>query len=95
MLWGLILLQLVLPFFALLSERVRYGRRPLILIAAITLALRPVEACLLVLPGTKTDGAMLALDVPSLTIALGALWWLAMSVVHPRADAASAVQADQ
>jgi hypothetical protein len=46
LLWLLILLQFVLPFFAMLSERVRYGRRPLMVIATTTLGLRLVEALL-------------------------------------------------
>ena len=42
--------QLVLPFFALLSSRLRADRRWLLAWCGCTLALRFVEAALLILP---------------------------------------------
>jgi hypothetical protein len=75
-LWGLILLQFVVPFFALLSGRVRNRAQPLLVIAGATLALRAVEAWLLVLPSAEADGAVVWLAVPAtLAAAVGILGW--------------------
>ena len=84
LMWVLILLQFVLPFFAMLSERVRYGRRPLMVIAATTLALRLVEACWLALPSTHADGLMLALDVAALAVIVGWLWCKSFALMERR-----------
>ena len=90
-LWALVLLQFVLPFFALLSERVRYGRRPLLVVAGATLALRFVESFWLVLPGTPAGGPVLLLAVPAAVLAAGAAWLLAFGValdcIEPRTAA--------
>jgi hypothetical protein len=75
-LWGLIALQFILPFFAMLSERVRNERGPLLAVTALTLALRFVEALLLAAPGTVTDGALLLLAYPAAILVTGALWWM-------------------
>jgi hypothetical protein len=64
-LWGLIFLQFVCPFFALLLERVRNGSRPLLVIACGTLGLRFVESCLLVLPSAQASGSVLWLAIPA------------------------------
>jgi len=95
-LWGLMLAQFVAPFFALLSERVRYGQRPLLLLCGATLALRLVEAFWLVLPSTQAGGWPLLLDIPAITLAVAAAWsyafWRASSrSISPTAAASAAL----
>src|SRR5689334_15848313 len=46
-LWGLVFLQFIVPFFALLLNRVRNARGPLLAIAVLTLGLRWLEAAVL------------------------------------------------
>jgi hypothetical protein len=89
-LWALVLLQFLVPFFALLSDRVRNGRRPLLAIAALTVLLRFVEAYLFALPGGSLDSAVLWLAVPGTVLAAGGVWWIAFTVVlaHVRASSA-------
>jgi len=81
MLWSLVLLQFVLPFFAMLSGNVRNGRESLLAIAILTVALRFVEALLLALPGSGAAGLILALTIPATVLGAGALWWLAFRLV--------------
>jgi hypothetical protein len=83
-LWGLVLLQFVLPFFALLSERIRYGERPLWLLCGATLAMRLVEAFWLVLPSTRAGGWVLMLDIPAVTLGVAAVWTYAFARVSWR-----------
>jgi hypothetical protein len=64
-LWALVLLQFVVPFFAMLLDRVRNRPFPLFVIACGTLALRFVEAFLFVLPGTAPAGAVFWLAIPA------------------------------
>lgn len=64
-LWGLVFLQFVVPFFAMLSARVRSGPRALLAIAAGTLALRFIESLLLTLPAADAAGAVLWLAIPA------------------------------
>lgn len=75
-LWGLVLLQLILPFCAMLFERVRNGRRPLLAIAAATLALRLVEAAILALPGSGAGFWRTGFALVGALLALGGVWWL-------------------
>jgi hypothetical protein len=75
-LWTLIVLQFVLPFFAMLSSAVRDRRAPLLGIAALTLTLRFVEALVLAAPGSHADGFALALSFPAAILAGGGLWSL-------------------
>jgi hypothetical protein len=91
LLWLLILLQFVLPFFAMLSERVRYGRRPLMVIAATTLGLRLVEAWWLALPSTHAECIMLALNVPTLALMVGSLWFKSFAPMARRRPLGPAV----
>lgn len=63
--WAIIALQFIVPFFALLSERVRNGALPLWIIACDTLVMRLLESCLLVLPAADAQGPVLWLAVPS------------------------------
>ena len=65
----------------MLSERVRNGRVPLLTIALLTLAMRFVESLVLAVPGTGVHGTNLLLSIPSAAVAVGALWWIAFSVV--------------
>lgn len=64
-LWGLIVLQFIIPFFALLSARVRSGPTSLLIIVGGTLALRFVEAFVLALPAADAHGAVLGLAIPA------------------------------
>jgi hypothetical protein len=79
-LWALYLLQFVVPFFMLLSERVRAGQQPLLWLAATTLALRCLETTVLVLPALPISPWLLVLDIPAailLSAGLVAAVWLA------------------
>jgi len=80
-LWVLFLGQFVVPFFALLSERVRRDTRALISIAGATLALRGLEAAILVLPPLKTGVLPLLLCVPAATVAVMASMALAWQAI--------------
>jgi hypothetical protein len=92
--WGvalsaLLTLQFILPFFAMLSEGVRTARGPLLIIAAMTLALRLVESYLLVLPGTDLSGPGVWLAIPATILLCGAIWWGAFRLIldHVRSSA--------
>jgi hypothetical protein len=76
--WGLVALQFVLPFFALLSGRVRGTAVPLVALAVLTLAIRFVEALWLALPETEAGGLVLLLAIPAAALAAGGLWLLAL-----------------
>lgn len=93
--WGvvlaaLVILQFVIPFFAMLSERVRYGREPLLVIAGATLVLRFVEAFWLVLPSASAGGPALVLTIPATVMAIGGVWLLAFGETLRRIEAAMA-----
>ncbi len=95
-LWGLMLGQFVLPFFALLSERVRYGKRPLLRVCGATLVLRLVEAFWLVLPSTHAGGWVLWLDIPAVTLVVAAVlsytfWHASSRNISPTAAANAAL----
>jgi len=64
-LWALIFLQFIGPFFAMLSARIRSGPYPLLLIASGSLALRFVESYVLILPDAGTRGVVLWLAIPA------------------------------
>jgi hypothetical protein len=64
-LWGLVFLQFIVPFFAMLSERIRSRPYPLLTIATGTLALRFVESFLLVLPAAEAPTSVLWLAIPA------------------------------
>jgi hypothetical protein len=70
-LWLLFLGQFILPFFALLSERVRASTRALIAIAAVTLALRYLESAVLILAPLDI-GPLAIVFFPAAIIATGA-----------------------
>jgi len=96
--WGvvltlLVLLQFVIPFFAMLSERVRYGRGPLLVIAGATLVLRFVEAFWLVLPSVSVAGPVLLLTVPATVLAIGGVVMLAFGEMLRRVETRTAREA--
>lgn len=90
-LWALFTLQFIVPFLALLSERVRNSRRYVLSIAVATLALRYLENAILVLPPLHANTGLLWFDVAAataFTCGLFALTWfgpLAASAPRPAA----------
>ena len=84
LLWVLIGLQFILPFFAMLSGRVRNEREPLLMIAGLTLSLRLVEALVLSMPGASVDGPILLLAIPAAGFAVIATWWMGFAAVLER-----------
>jgi hypothetical protein len=78
-LWGLFIIQFILPFFALLSERVRGDTVVLIWIAGITLAMRYLEAVILILPTLHLANIWLLFDLPAALLATAATSLLAWS----------------
>ncbi len=71
-LWALFIVQFILPFFALLSEHVRGSTAALLWLAAITLAMRYLEAVVLILPPLRIANMWLVLDLPAALLATGA-----------------------
>ena len=69
--------QLIIPFFALLDERIRAGRRWLAALCWITLAMRCCEAAILIIPPLPHVGLlMMAVMLPAALVFVGgALWW--------------------
>lgn len=81
LLWGLFILQFIIPFGLLLSARWRGQRRGLVLLAAATLILRPWEAAVLCLPPVQGSPALLIYDLCATLVFIGAAWllvWLAL-----------------
>jgi len=77
-LWLLFIAQFIVPFFALLSEQVRASTRALLWLAAVTLALRFLEAAILILPAVDLNLSALWLDLPAaivFTTATGLWTW--------------------
>jgi hypothetical protein len=66
----------------MLSGRVRARPRPLLAIAAATLALRVPEAWWLVLPGREVG--LLFLAAPATLMLTGGLWWMSFRFVAQR-----------
>jgi hypothetical protein len=64
-LWGLIFLQFIVPFFAMLLAGVRRRRYPMLVMTVGTLALRFVESFLLILPAADAVAAILWLATPA------------------------------
>lgn len=79
-LWGVYILQFVLPFFALLSSRVRSSTIGLLWLSGGTLALRFVEAAVLILPTLNIGILPLLLDLPAAILAAGAGWLWAFRI---------------
>jgi hypothetical protein len=70
--------QLVVPFFALLNERIRADRRCLLALCALTLAMRCCEAAILIVPPLPhVRPFVMALMLPAaLGFIGGTLWWM-------------------
>lgn len=80
-LWVLFLGQFILPFFALLSARVRASTRALIAIAALTLVLRCLESAVLIVPPLEA-GALAVVFLVAGLVAIGAALLLAGGMVE-------------
>jgi hypothetical protein len=76
-LWALFILQFIVPFFALLSGRVRGSTNALLWLAAGTLALRYLEAAVLILPPLHIVGGALWLDIAAAILVTVAIWLFA------------------
>ncbi len=76
-LWTLFVFQFILPFFALLAEKVRSSTRALLWLASATLALRYLEAAILILPPFHLDGFIPWLALPAAILTTGSIWLLA------------------
>jgi hypothetical protein len=76
-LWTLFALQFIIPFFAMLSSTIRNGRRSLLFIASLTVALRFLEAFILALPQRQIDDIALFLAIPGTIVFAGLVWWVA------------------
>jgi hypothetical protein len=82
-LWALYILQFFVPFFALLSERVRSSSAWLLWLAAATLALRVLESAVFILPPLGISPLALILCLPAALLANGAILLLAWGFALP------------
>jgi hypothetical protein len=82
-LWLLFVGQFIVPFFMLLSERVRSSTRALLALAAATLVFRYLEAAVLILPPLHIRPLALLVGLPVATIATGAAWLIARQHALP------------
>jgi hypothetical protein len=82
-LWALFIGQFFVPFFALLSARVRSSTSALFWLAGATLVLRYLEAVVLILPPLHVSGFTLLLDLPAALLAIGACWLMAWRLARP------------
>lgn len=83
---ALFLIQGFGPFFAILSPRVRQSRTTMAAIALITLAMRPIEAAWLILPGRSGGWAAWLLAFLAL-IAIAGLGAAAVGALRTRRPA--------
>lgn len=82
-LWFLFLGQFILPFFALLSARVRTSTRALIALSALTLLLRYLESAVLILPPLDLPPGRVAAFFVAAALATAAISALAWRTVGP------------
>lgn len=82
-LWSLFIGQFFIPFFVLLSGRVRSSTSALLWLAGATLVLRYLEAVILILPPLDVSGFALLVDLPAAMLAVGASWPIAWRVAGP------------
>ncbi len=82
-LWGLYIGQFVLPFLALLSQRVRARSEPLLVLCGLTLAMRAVETAVLALPAQGSPSIILLLDLPAAATLVGVLAAIAIRLNAP------------
>lgn len=87
MLWALITLQFILPFFAMLSSSVRNQRMSLLALAALTLGLRFLEALVMAAPGNDVDDAILLLSFPAAILGIGGIWLITFLFALGKAQA--------
>jgi hypothetical protein len=85
-LWVLFLGQFILPFFALLSGRVRASTRALIALSAATLALRYVESAVLILPPLDLPAWPVAACLLAALVATGMAGALAWRTLVPKLE---------
>ncbi len=76
-LWLLYIGQFFVPFFALLSSDIRASTRALLYLAGAAIALRYLEAAILLLPPLGVSNLGLILDLPAAILATGASWLFA------------------
>jgi hypothetical protein len=69
---GLFLAQFIVPFFLLLSAQVRASTMALVSLAVATLALRVLEAAVLILPPLRVTNWVMLLALPAAALAVGA-----------------------
>jgi hypothetical protein len=81
-LWVLFVGQFIVPFFVLLSARVRASTRALIAIAAATLALRYLESTVLILPPLDLAPAAVAFGLAAAIVATGSGFLLAWNAAE-------------
>lgn len=81
-LWALFIFQFIIPFLALLSERVRGSTNALLLLAVATLFLRFLEAAVLILPPLVPVKVALWLDLPAAILVCGAIWLFAWQIAE-------------
>jgi hypothetical protein len=91
-LWALVTFQFLVPFLALLSSDLRASRLALLWIAGATLALRFVEAILLVLPDLPARGGILVLNIPATVLFAAAAGFIAFMYVQGRLESRRDIQ---
>jgi hypothetical protein len=85
-LWVLFLGQFIVPFFALLSGRVRASTRALIVLSAATLVLRYVESAVLILPPLELPAWPVAACLLAAFVAKGVAGALAWRTLLPNVE---------
>ncbi len=95
--WGwlmtsLFVLQFIIPFFLLLSARLRASSRFLLGLAALTLACRYLEAALLILPPLGLPPLIMAFGFVAALLATTCVWLLAFIIVIRRLPGRTAVR---
>jgi hypothetical protein len=81
-LWALYIGQFIVPFFVLLSERARNSTSVLLWLGGATLALRYLEAVVLIVPPLDPVAPALLLDLPAAALLVGGLAVLAWQNVE-------------
>jgi hypothetical protein len=78
--------QFIIPFFALLNERIRADRRWLAALCGLTLAMRCGEAAILIVPPLpRVEAFAMALMLPAaLAFVGGTLWWMFLTALESR-----------
>src|SRR5262249_46218854 len=82
-LWALFTGQFIVPFFILLSEKARASLAALLWLAGATLALRFLEAAVLILPPLGVTKLALLIDLPAAVLLVSACFLLAWRAAIP------------